>query len=232
MNSLAHQAIAEALKCNWDEAIKVNKQILHSSGSDTEAMNRLARAYAETNQIKKAKKIANDVLKLDPFNQIAHKSLARWNKTNNKVSSSRSNDSMASPTTFLEEPGKTKIANLLNLGSVDVLESINIADEVSISARAHRVCVTTVDGKYVGKLPDDISARLRTLIKGGNEYSVFVKSIEKDLVRVFIREVKKSKDFINTPSFPTERIDYVSYAPPELVSSEKPFKETFDEDIS
>ena len=53
--------------------------------------------------------------------------------------------------------------------------------------------------------------------------------VEKDLVRVFIRELKKSKDFINTPSFPTERIDYVSYAPPELVSSEKPFKETFDE---
>lgn len=229
MNSLAQQAINEALRCNWEKAIEINKEILKSSSTDVDAMNRLARAYAETRQITKAKKLAHNVLKIDPFNQIAQKSLVRWNKSE-KDHIIRSNEPIAGPTTFLEEPGKTKIVNLINLGSVNILESLNTADEVKISAHSHKVCVTTLDGKYVGKLPDDLSARLRTLIKGGNIYSVFVKSIEKDSLKVFIREVRKSSDFTDTPSFPTERIDYVSYAPPELVSSEKPFKDAFEEE--
>lgn len=229
MNSLAQQAINAALTCNWDEAIKINLSLIKTTPSDIDSLNRLARAYAETNQVKKAKKYAKQVLELDPFNQIAQKALLRWNKVT-KNGHTRLTEPLASPTTFLEEPGKTKIVNLLNLGSTKIIESLNTADEVKIAAHSHRVCITTLDGKYVGKLPDDLSARLRTLVKGGNQYSVFIKSIEKDSLRVFIREIKRGKDYTSTPSFPAEKIEYISYAPPELVSSEKPYTNSFEEE--
>lgn len=228
MNSLAHKAIAAALKCDWNEAIEINSIIVKDSPDDIDALNRLARAYAESNRIKEAKKYAKKALLVDPFNQIAQKSLSRWSKGANGISS-HVNDNLVNPSAFLEEPGKTKIVNLLNLGSDTVLESLNNADEVKISAHSHRVCVTTTDGKYIGKLPDDLSARLRTLVKGGNQYKAYIKSLEKDIVKVFIREVSKGRDYTNTPSFPSEKIEYVSYAPPELVSSDKPYAESYDE---
>jgi tetratricopeptide (TPR) repeat protein len=228
MNSIAQQAIHAALSGDWKTAISLNLTILKTNPEDIDSMNRIAKAYSEINKIAEAKKYAHKVIKLDPFNQIALKSLSRWGKAkqNNSVATT---DIHGDPSAFLEEPGKTKIINLINLGSSDVLETLNNADEVKISAYTHKVCITTLDGKYIGKLPDDLSARLRTLVKGGNVYKVFVKSVEKELIRVFIREVKRGGDYLNTPSFPAEKIDYISYAPPELVSVDKPYVENYEE---
>lgn len=228
-DSLAQDAISSALTSNWQEAIRINHMIVDSNPSDVDALNRLGRAYAETNQLSKAKKYAHQVLKIDPFNPIAQKSLLRWGRL--KFNKSHTSDNFVGPDTFLEEPGKTKIVNLLNLGSSKVIETLNTADEVKIKAYTHRVTVTTLDGKYIGKLPDDLAARLRTLVKGGNKYCAYIKSLDPVNFRIFIRETFRGKDYLNTSSFPTEKIDYISYAPPELVSSERPFKGTSEEEI-
>ena len=229
-DSLAQDAISSALTSNWKEAIRINHLIVETNPNDVDALNRLGRAYAETNQLARAKKYAHQVLKIDPFNPIAQKSLLRWGRIKFK-STSHLSDNFARPDTFLEEPGKTKIVNLLNLGSSKVVESLNTADEVKIKAYTHRVTVTTLDGKYIGKLPDDLAARLRTLVKGGNKYCAFIKSIDPTNFKIFIRETYRGKDYLNTSSFPSEKIDYVSYAPPELVSSERPFKGSTEDEI-
>ena len=104
------------------------------------------------------------------------------------------------------------------------MAKLDAGDEVKLNSHAHKVSVNTFDGKYIGKLPDDISARLRKLISLGNEYQVFIKSIDKNCIKIFIRETKRVSSLSDTPSFSSERIDYVSFTPPELVHRKEEFE--------
>jgi hypothetical protein len=211
----AQKAIKLALAGEWEKAIKVNKKILKETPKDTDALNRLARAYAEVGNLKKAKETAKKVLKIDPFNNIAQKALSKWKSL--KKSGDKSQVA-SSAEAFLEEPGKTKIVSLLHLGAPKTLAGLDTGDELKLNTHKHRVSVTTQDGKYVGRLADDISARLRELVRYGNEYQVLVKSIDpQESVKVFIREIKRSPKLSDIPSFSTEKIDYISFTPPELV---------------
>lgn len=211
---LAQEAISCALTGKWREALKINKKILQSDTRDVDALNRLARAYAELGELDSAKKSAQKVIKLDPFNAIAQKSLEKW-KGLKKGDTYRSNS--VTPRTFLEEPGKTKIITLMHLGSPKLISKLDSADEVILNTRSHRVTVCTEDSKYIGKLPDDLSARLRRLIKLGNEYQAFIKSANKNEVKIFIREIKRSAKLTDIPSFSPDKIEYISFTPPELV---------------
>lgn len=213
-SDLAQEAISQALSGNWDQAVKINKFILTQEPNDIDALNRLARAYAELGNLDKAKKTCQKVLKIDPFNSIATKAQIKW-KELKKGDTYTSRP--VSPVVFLEEPGKTKIVSLLHLGSSKILAKLDSGDEVQLSTHSHRVCVMGDDGKYIGKLPDDLSAKLRKLIKMGNEYQVFIKSIDKNDTKVFIRETKRSKKLSDVPSFQTEKFDYIPFTPPELV---------------
>lgn len=212
---LIQKAVDEALAGNWGEAIEANKEILKGDPNDIECLNRLARAYAESGNLTKAKELAQKVLKLDPFNNIAQRSLDKWKNL-------RKSDVTSSPThsgleIFLEEPGKTKVVPLIHLGDLKVLAKIDTGDEVNLNPHPHKASITTFDGKYVGRLSDDLSARLRNLIEAGNEYKVFIKSSDPKEVKIFIKETKKSEKTKNIQSFPGEKVEYVSFTPPELV---------------
>jgi len=211
---LAQKAISAALLANWKEAEKLNREILRETPEDVDALNRLSRASAELGDLKKAKRIAEKALRLDPFNTIASKSLSRWKGLRSSGSPS---SVIGQPDAFLEEPGKTKMLSLLHLGDAKILAKLDAGDEVALTPHSHRVSVITQDGKYVGRLPDDISARLRKLISLGNSYKVLVKSINPGEIKVFIREVERAQKLIDTPSFAPEKLDYVSFTPPELV---------------
>jgi len=204
---LARKAVAAALAGNWKEAEKINKQILKNDRSDIDALNRLARAYAEQGNLKKAKETARKVLKINPFDQIASKSLKKWQ------SLKRGETIVSGPSSaeaFLEEPGKTKVVSLLHLGDSSVLAKLDAGDKVKLVSHKHRVSVTTLDGKYIGRLPDDIAAILRRFIKSGYQYQTLIKSIEPRGARVFIREIKRGEKLKDVPSFPAEKINYPS----------------------
>jgi tetratricopeptide (TPR) repeat protein len=208
---LAQKSVSAALSGNWKEAIKLNLQILKGSPKDVDALNRLARAYAENCNIKKAKCTCEKVLKLDPFNSIANKAMNKWKAIR---SVARHQTTSATIEDFLEEPGKTKMISLIHLGDTRTINKLDSGDEVKLDTHSHRVSVSTQDAKYLGRLPDDLSARLRTLIASGNEYKVFIKCISPQDVKIFIKETKSVTD---VPSFPSEKIEYTSYTPPELV---------------
>jgi tetratricopeptide (TPR) repeat protein len=224
---LAQEAISAALNGNWVEAKKINEKILKEDAENSDALNRLARAYAELGNLQKAKSTCQKVLKIDPFNAIAVKSLEKW-KTLKKGDTYVSHPSQ--PQTFLEEPGKTKVVSLLFLGSPKLLAKLDTGDEVILDTHSHRVSVTTTDNKYVGRLPDDLSARLRKLTKLGNLYKVFIKSVSTNDVKVFIKEEKRVPKLADVPSFPGEKIDYISFTPPELVHSRSDVTHTQEED--
>ena len=198
-NDLLQKSINLALAGNWKEAIKVNKEILKTNSNDTETLNRLAKAYFESGNSLKAKSICQKIIKIDPINTIALRNLAKWKSVKEKCPSESKPSQTAS---FIEEPSKTKLVPLLNLGDTKVIGNLNACDEVKLAAHTHRVSITTTDGKYIGRLPDDLAQRLRRLITLGNIYQLFIKSIDLKEVRVFIREVQKSKKTENTPSFP------------------------------
>lgn len=210
----AQDAINAALKANWKDALKINLSILETNQDDIDSLNRLARAYAELGDLSKARATSQKVLKIDPFNSIALRSLDRWKglKKGEKSPSKPSNPQM-----FLEEPGKTKICSLLFLGDSNLIAKLDAGDAVKINTHSHRVNVCTTDNKYIGRLPDDLSARLKKLIKLGNIYSAYIKSINTSEVKIFIKEEKRGKSVIDIPSFTAEKIDYITFTPPELV---------------
>lgn len=215
---LTQKAVTLALTGNWDEAIKLNKQILIENPKDSDALNRLARAYAESGKIEEAKKTAEKVLKIDPFNRIAIKSIKKWKSL--KASSTLSHNNTNGhnlPNVFLEEPGKTTICSLLFPGDAKVVATLDCGDEVFLAPANHRVSINNIDGKYIGRLADDLSARIRKFLKSGNEYRVFVKSIDDTQVKVFIKEIKRAEKLQDLPSFPAEKLEYATFTPPELV---------------
>ncbi|MCX6706256.1 MAG: tetratricopeptide repeat protein [Candidatus Woesebacteria bacterium] len=199
MDDLAQKSITLALEGSWKEAIKVNKEILEGNPSDTDTLNRLAKAYFENGNSAKAKKVCQKIIKLDPFNSIALKNFVKWKGIKEKCPSETKPSNTAS---FIEESGKTKLVSLLNLGDAKIIGNLNTCDEVVLAAHTHRVSLTTIDGKYIGRLPDDLALRLRRLIFLGNIYQVFIKSIDQKGIRVFIKEIQKSKKTENTLSFP------------------------------
>jgi tetratricopeptide (TPR) repeat protein len=201
--NLIQKAIDSALKCKWSEAVKINLFILKKDKNDIDSLNRLARACFEMGQIKKAKLTSKKALVINPKDNIALNALEKYkNCSQNKLK--QVSQGNIDTSVFIEEAGKTKLTTLINLGSNKTISSLSSGDEAVLIIHVHRVTVNTVDGKYIGKITDDLSARLRSLVKEGNTYRVFIKSTSKNCLRVIIKENKKGKGLENVISFPRE----------------------------
>lgn len=190
-SELAQLAISAALTGDWTAAVDANNQILQNDPTDIEALNRVARAYCELGKITKARQISKKVLKLEPFNPIATKSLKKWEDLGD---GELVKASLSKPHAFLEEPGKTKVVTLINLGEDKLIANLDCGDIVTLSPHAHTASVTTGDGKYIGKLPDNLSARIIDLIKKGIVYETIIKSVDEKNVKVFIRQLTDNDD--------------------------------------
>lgn len=223
----AQRAIEAALSGRWSDAEEINKQILVDNPEDKEALNRLARSYIELGKISKAIANYKKVLKLDPYNNIAQKSLQKLEtlESNKAVLtrfiSGNGQSLLATSNLFIEEPGKTKTTSLIHLGDNFVISYLDSGESVRLTPHAHRVSVETENGAYVGRLPDDLSHRIIMLSRGGNKYVCFVRSAALGCVKVFIRETFKSESLTGIPSFPiAEKQTYTSYSP--TLSKEEP----------
>ncbi len=214
--SLAQKAVGLALTGNWEEALKTNLEILSQNPEDVDALNRLARCYSEMGNVSKAMATTQKVLKIDPINSIAQKCLLRWKAVKPGESHKPCTQSGEA---FLEESGRTKMITLINPGDSTIFANLDSGDEVKLSAYAHKVSVVDNSGKYIGCLPDDLAARLRNFMKKGNKYQVLIKSIDSKDVTVLIRELENKTGIA---SFPPEKMDYVTFTPPELVHKDVP----------
>ena len=220
---LSQQAIDLALSGRWKEAIKVNLQILKNSSPsaslEIDTLNRLGRAYMETGQKTKSLQIYQKVLRLDKFNTIAAKNLnlLKTSRVNHQTTFS----STPTPPLFLEEPGVTKTIQPVRPGDPKILSRLHPGNPVIVSVRQHNVVFLSTNSEYLGRFPDDLAARLRTLIKAGNTYQAWVRSVNP--FRVFVKETYRSPKHAHTPSFPlTEKLTYAAFTPPELIHEEKP----------
>ena len=187
MDDLAQQAIAAALASNWKQAVLLNSELIKIDPTDIDALNRLARAYAEDGNLAKAKLSSQKVLKIDKLNPIATKCLAKWKNFKANNGNIRH---VATPSVFIEEPNRTKIINLINLGSAANITNLACGEAVKIIPHMHRVNVMTNDDKLVGRFPDDLAAKFIKLMKLGNSYDVVIKSADENQVKIFVRTLR------------------------------------------
>lgn len=228
----AEDAINEALAQHWKEAIRINTAMLSRDKGDIDALCRLAFAYLKTGKLTQAKATYQKVLTLDPYHHIALKNLKRLGTLKKKDVAGVPKQTI-SPLQFLEEPGKTKIVECVHLAPAAILSTLASGQEVILKAKNHCVEVRDVKNRYLAVLPDDISFKLNKFMDAGNRYLALVRGIEKQSLKIFLRELSRGKRFAHQPSF-TAVTSYVPFTrgmtAPESTDADEPEKEENSEE--
>jgi len=203
--ALQQQAINAALSSEWQKALELNLQIIEQHPENVDALNRAARAYFELGDLEKSKHHYQKTLEFDPYNQIAFKFLKRIEACKKKGGRGDMPTTVhimqISTDMFIEEPGKTKIVNLLKLAEPQKLSLLSPGTMVNLVVKNRGVSVTDMDNDYLGVIPDDLSHQLIRLINGGNKYQALLKTIKTNSLTILIRETYRSARFKNQPSF-------------------------------
>lgn len=201
-SNLVQVAIDAALSSRWNDALRINKKIVKLEPRNVDALARLARAYMELGRFNLAKRYYSEALKFDPYNPIAIKNLKIIKSFKHNGQPPPANgQAKISATLFLKEPGKTKLVQLLKVAEPQKLSQAFCGMKVDMMIKGRKMIVADCFGSYLGVLPDDVCHLLIRLLKGGNKYEMFVKSIRVNGVSVLIKETFRSKRFKNQPSF-------------------------------
>ncbi|MFC1653266.1 tetratricopeptide repeat protein [Patescibacteria group bacterium] len=192
---LKNKAIKSALSQDWEPAIEYNLEYLDEFPNNIPALNRLAKAYFHTGNLKKAQETYKKVLSLDKYNPVASKQIQ---KLSNGCKNRRSKTIKSK---FVEEPGKTKKVELLRVADKNILHELDSGELLDLKVKKGRLCVFSQDDQYIGALPDDISFHIRKLIETGNKYETILCSSSDRQVLVFIREILQSSKNTNHASF-------------------------------
>lgn len=199
MIPLKTQAIQTALTGDWDAAVNFNQQILDENPDDIDALNRLAFAYSSLGNIKEARNVYQKVLTLDAQNPIAVRNLRRL--SGSQGDKLPANGSIKVNNIFIEEPGKTKVLDLINVADQKILSQLRYGEYLELSIKRMKIFALDSEKQYVGMLPDDIGKRLIKFIDGGNQYESFVKTVNNRKVTVFVKETKRAVKFKYQSSF-------------------------------
>jgi hypothetical protein len=201
---LVEQAIAAATDADWEQAADLNKRILEMGG-DSEAENRLAKAYWEMGELATAREHYQAALALDPTNRIAERNISRLrmllNEAGKKTIAAKKTDK-APVSIFVEETGKTGFAHLVDLAEPKHLAQVNPGDSVELGPDGPRLEAKS-NGLHIGYVEPRVAARLLKLIADGNKYTAGVTSIGERDVRVIIRETYQDPANYGKVSFPT-----------------------------
>jgi tetratricopeptide (TPR) repeat protein len=201
---LTERGIALAMASRWEEAAKVNRDLLELFPDDVDAQNRLGKSLTELGRFSEAKDAYGRAAALDPTNVIATKNLQRLSKLAAEQRISAAPQVRVDPALFIEESGKTTITGLLNAPRPEVLATLTAGDVLELRPVDHVVQVATLDGQVVGQIEPKLAKRLIDLLEGGNRYQTAVTSVDDQSVRVIIRETYKSPRMAGKVSFPSK----------------------------
>jgi Tetratricopeptide repeat len=201
---LVEQAIDAATAAEWVEAARINERLLEM-GPDSEAENRLAKAFWEQGELATAREHYQAALALDPTNRIAERNINRLRTLlaeAGKKTVAAKPGSKAPVSIFVEETGKTGFAHLVDLASSRELAQVNPGDTVELSPVGPRLQATS-NGLPIGVVEPRVAARLLKLIADGNKYAAGVTSLGDKDVRIIIRETYQDPLNYGKVSFPT-----------------------------
>ncbi len=188
---MEQEAIEAALFGNWKRAIKLNKKILSENKCDTEALCRLAYAFAKCSDFKKACFTYRKLLKIDPTNPIACKNLAKFKEAKESSKEQKkfleSGARKVSPSLFFSELAKAKSVDLINIAPLSVLQNLVVGEEVNVQKRRFDLQVKDKSGTYIGTFPDDVGRKLLAIFDQSKTVNFFLKDVRDNEVTVFIK---------------------------------------------
>lgn len=230
---LTEQAIGAATIADWTEAGEINQRLLEL-GPDSEAENRLAKAFWEQGELGSAREHYQAALAIDPTNRIAERNIARLRvllaEAGRKTVAAKPG-SKAPVTIFVEETGKTGFAHLIDLATPRQLAQVNPGDLVELSPDGPRLRATS-NGVHIGYVEPRVAARLLKLVAEGNKYAAGVTSLGDRDVRIIVREIYQDPRNYGKVSFPTAaRVsDLRPYTKGTLVREEMDLEEELELD--
>jgi len=202
---LEEKAIQSAVKKDWEEAVSINKKILRKKPKHVSTLNRLGLAYIKTQEFKKAKDTFDRVLKINPNHPITIKNLNNLKICKKSKPSPTSNsDGENFLRSFIEIPGSSRNIPIIKSGELNILTSLEIGQPLNLKISARKVKVLTLENKYIGCLPDNLSLRFIKLLNSGYKYTTHLKSNQPKKLQIFIEEIKRSKKLKGIPTFPTK----------------------------
>lgn len=195
--SLKQQAVLAAKQGDWQKAITLNQAILEKE-IDINAYNRLGVAYLQTGDIAEARISFEHALSIDPNNPLTKKNLEKIAKKNKTIIPQFTKQQ------YIEEPGKTKIVELLRLANNEILDSLINGLQCTLKCKKRFISIEE-SGRYIGALPEDISFRISKLMNSGNIYNCYIRSVNRTYCSVFIKEIHRSPSNQDIVSFPINR---------------------------
>jgi len=232
----SEEAIQLALGGRWEEAVRLNKEMLDKLGPDEDANNRLGKAFTELGRLDDAKKAYNASLAINEFNVIARKNVAKLETLLQAKANLKGGSVKVDPNLFVEEMGKTVTTQLEDVSDPKVCDKIVSGDLVELRIDGPEIICETVRGVRLGVLEAKLARRLMKFMQGGNRYQAAVTGCEAAQVRIIIRETYQDPKFAGKPSFPMKRArtaDFRPYAKESLIPRDRAaFADDDDDDDS
>lgn len=201
------EAINLALEQRWEEAVEVNRTLLHYFHDDVEAYNRLGKALLELGHYNEARAALEDALRYDPHNQIARKNLERISHLKDAAGAAPRPVRRITPHLFIEESGKSATTVLQNSAPQSVLAKMSAGDVVNLQVRDRHLAVENAHSECLGTVEPRLAVRLIPLMKAGNRYEAAIVSVSGSDVTIIIREVYRAPSTAGVPSFPVKGTD-------------------------
>jgi tetratricopeptide (TPR) repeat protein len=208
---LVEDARRAALDGRWTEAIELNERFIERFPKDADAYNRLGRALLAVKRFSSSYDAYSGSLKIDPANMIARRNLQRLEllrRTNGGTDQVLPEGEVAPeiPRTnvFIEEVGKTWVAELVNPVPVEELADVYSGEQLELVVDGQRLYVERTGGQRLGEIEAKTAERLMQLIADGNRYEVYALGLGSSSLRIILREVYRDPKLANKVSFPRQ----------------------------
>jgi tetratricopeptide (TPR) repeat protein len=213
------EAIDLAMQARWQDAVKVNEELIQSFPDDVDTLNRLGRAYMELGKFAKAKEAYKHTVKLEPYNAIATRNLRRLNDLKETHKAPVETDKV-DPEKFIEEIGKAGVVALTDLAPKEKRALTVAGDKAVIKLDGSYLVAENGHGGYLGKVEQKKANRLIRLMLGGNKYSAVVIKSTADGMTVMVRETFQHPSQVGKLSFPPKGMEeFRAYGSDKLLKS-------------
>lgn len=202
------EALTASLEYRWEDAIRLNDEVLDRFPRDAEALNRKGRAYMEMGQLAASREAYSESLKADPANMIARRNLQRLEtiyKADGAGETAAPRKMGIPPgSVFVEEIGKTWIDDLTHPAENDVLAQVAPGDVLKLVVEGERVFVKTVGDVLLGQVDQSIGSRMAKLMGIGHEFEAYALGQSMNSLRFIIQETVRAEESAGTMTFPRQ----------------------------
>ena len=195
------EAIALALKGEWEAAVQTNQDILLAFPEDVEALNRLGKALMELGRYNAARGAFANAVAFSPHNSIAKKNLERLDHLQDSSPQPKLSK-VVTPNLLIEESGKSGVTLLCKPGHDAVLAKIAAGDGVNLRILDRSLVIENCQGQYVGQVEPKLALRLMRLMESGNKYEAAVISVDRQDASIVIWETYHNPNNGTSCSFP------------------------------